>query len=126
MDAPRRQQWEKELRRKRVTASWKLEDIWQDLWENHWAGDREENSCIFHQDSKSEQLDIVEESASSKMKEETAHRGAITVGPLTTLGTFAPTDWKSSMMMINLDWHVITEPIGSSSLKEGAAGAVGE
>jgi hypothetical protein len=38
------------------------------------------------------------------MKEETAHRGAINVGALTTLRTFAPTDWKSRMMVINLDW----------------------
>jgi hypothetical protein len=46
----------------------------------------------------------VEELASSKMKEEMAHRGAMNVGALTTLGTFAPTDQKSRMMVIKLDW----------------------
>jgi hypothetical protein len=40
----------------------------------------------------------------SKMKEEAAHRvRARDVGALTTLGTFAPIDHKSRMMVIHLD-----------------------
>jgi hypothetical protein len=43
------------------------------IQENHWAGDSEVNSRIFRQDSKNECQDIVERSASSGTKEETAH-----------------------------------------------------
>jgi hypothetical protein len=30
------------------------------------------------------------------------------------------------MMVKILDWHLISEPLGTSSIKEGAAGSVGE
>jgi hypothetical protein len=36
--------WNKTSRLKEATMSEEGEDIWQDLWENHWAGDREANS----------------------------------------------------------------------------------
>jgi hypothetical protein len=64
----------------------------------------------------------VEGSATSETEEQTAHR----VGALTTLGTFALTDRKSKMMAINLGRsHLIRELLGTSGLKNGAAGAVG-
>jgi hypothetical protein len=60
----------------------------------------------------------VEGSAPTETKEETARRvGAINVGALTTLGTFAPNDRKSR--------HHMMEPLGTSVI-EGAAEAVGE
>jgi hypothetical protein len=41
------QQQHKEPRLKEATTSWKQEDIWQDVQENHLAGDGEVNSQIF-------------------------------------------------------------------------------
>jgi hypothetical protein len=54
----------------------------------------------------------VEGSAPSEKKEKTAHRvRAGNVGAPATLGSFAPTDRKNRMMVINLDnWHLIREP----------------
>jgi hypothetical protein len=81
------------------------EDIWQDLRENHWAGDHEVNSRVVHQDSKYECQDIVKGSAPSKTKEEATNSRvrAIDVGALTILEALAPTDWKSRMMVIYLE-----------------------
>jgi hypothetical protein len=47
-----RHQWYKGPRLEETTMSEKGEDIRQDLWENHWAGDHEMNSRVFCQDSK--------------------------------------------------------------------------
>jgi hypothetical protein len=53
-------------------------------------------------------MDIVEGSAPSETKEETAHRvGAIIVGAPTTLGKFGRTNRRK--MMINLDGMVSSE-----------------
>jgi hypothetical protein len=63
------------------------------------------------------------------MKEETTinRLKAINVGALTALGTFAPIDEKSSMMVITwTDRHHMRELLGTSSLKEGATGEVGQ
>jgi hypothetical protein len=52
-----------------------------------------------------ERQDTVEESALSEKKEETMNNSlrALDVEVLAILGTFAPTDWKSKMMVIYLD-----------------------
>jgi hypothetical protein len=47
---------------------------------------------------------IVEELATSEMKEETAHRiRARNVGAPAALGSFASTTWRTRMMVINLE-----------------------
>jgi hypothetical protein len=49
-------------------------------------------------------LDVVEGSALSETEKGTAHRvRAGDVGALATLGSFAPTNWKNRMTVINLD-----------------------
>jgi hypothetical protein len=60
------------------------------------------------------------------MKEDMAHGVRVkTVKTLTTLGMFDCSNQR--MMVINLtDWHPVREPLGTSGLKEGAVGAVGE
>jgi hypothetical protein len=96
-----KQHWNKGPRLKRAVISEKLQDIQQDLQEDSRAADRKENSWIFRQDSKNECQDIVEGSAPSKTKKETAHGvRAMTVGALTTLGTFARPNRRKMMMMI--------------------------
>jgi hypothetical protein len=98
-----RQQWTRNRDFKRVATFLKREDIWWDLQEGCLTGDREGNSRIFHQDLRNEGLDVVEESAPSETGKETAHRiEAGNVGALVTLGSFAPTDRKSRMKVINL------------------------
>jgi hypothetical protein len=80
----------------------KREDIRQDLQEGSHAGDHEAKSRTFSQDSENECRVIVEESTSSETKEETVHRAGDAGAPA-TLGSFAPTDRKSRMTVINLD-----------------------
>jgi hypothetical protein len=65
-------QWKEETRLKEAsTCEEQREDIQQDLWENHGAGDREANSRIFRQDSENEGLDMVEGLAPSKTRQHT-------------------------------------------------------
>jgi hypothetical protein len=52
--------------------------------------------------------------------------GAIIVGALTTLRTFGLSNWRKLMVVNRTCSHLIMEPLGTSSLKEGAAGPVGE
>jgi hypothetical protein len=48
-------------------------------------------------------------------------------GALTILGAFVCTDpRKMGVINLDLDWHLMKEPHGTSGLKEGAAGEVGE
>jgi hypothetical protein len=94
-----------EPRPKGACTSRKRQYIRQNLQEGCHAGDREVKSQTFSHDSENECQDIVEGLASSETKDETAHRvRAGDVGALATLGSFVPTDWKSIMMVINLDW----------------------
>jgi hypothetical protein len=86
-----------------VTTSWKRKDIWQDLWESHWAGDDKRIARSSIIDSKNECQDIVDGLAPSKMEEQITHRvGAINVGSLTTLGTSGSINWWK-VMVIQLD-----------------------
>jgi hypothetical protein len=63
------------------------------------------------------------------MKEEPTNSfivGTIDVGAVTVLRTFGRTN-RRKMTVINwIDWHPTREPLRTSSLKGGAAGAVGE
>jgi hypothetical protein len=96
-----RHQWGKEPRLKGAAMSEEGQDIWQNLWENHKAGDREVNRWVFCQDLKNECQNIVEPVHSEREKE-TAHRvRATAVGALAILGTSACTDQRK--MVINLN-----------------------
>jgi hypothetical protein len=80
------QHWNKGLRLKGAAMSEKLDDIQQDFQDDPRAADHKESSRIFLQDSKNECRYIVEGSAPSETKKETAHGiRAMTVGALTTL-----------------------------------------
>jgi hypothetical protein len=54
MEVPRMQQWNKKLRCKTADMSEEGEDIWQDLQEDHRAGDRKANSWVFSWATESE------------------------------------------------------------------------
>jgi hypothetical protein len=59
---------------------------------------QEANGWVFCQDSKNECQNILEEPATTQTKEEIAHSlGAMYVGALTTLRTFACTDQKKDL-----------------------------
>jgi hypothetical protein len=93
-------QWNKGPRLKEAAMSRRREDIQQDLQEGCRAGYREVKGQTLRQDLENECQDIVEGSAPFETKEETQHRN---VGTPTTLGSFAYTDRKRKMMVINLD-----------------------
>jgi hypothetical protein len=82
--------WDKELTLIGATMSEEeREDIQQDLQENDWAGNRKGNCQIFHLDLKKEELDVMEVSAPSEMKEEPIQVFSIrtrNVGALATPG----------------------------------------
>jgi hypothetical protein len=60
-----------------------------------YAGDRQDSSGVFYQDSKNECQDIVEEPTTAHVKEETTHSlRARDVAALVTLGSFFWTDQK--------------------------------
>jgi hypothetical protein len=87
--------WNKEPRFKGVATSEEGEDIQQDLWENHWAGDQEANSQIFCQDSRNECQDTVDGSAPSvTIKEATSSLRAGDVGASAAIGSFTLTYQK--------------------------------
>jgi uncharacterized cupin superfamily protein len=99
------QQWHKEPSPKGAITSEKHDSTQQDLQEDHRARDCEANSWNFHYTAKHECQDFVEGSAHFEAKEEAAHRvRAGDVGAQATLGSLAPTDRKSRMMVIHLDW----------------------
>jgi hypothetical protein len=98
------QQMYKEPRSKRATRSSKREDIRQDIQEDSRAGDREANNRTLSHDSENECQDIVEESASSEMKEQAAHIIRVgDIGTPATLGSFVLIDRKSRMTVTKLD-----------------------
>jgi hypothetical protein len=78
----------KEARLKEETTSQEREDTRQDLREYHRAGDLEANSRIFRQDSKNEELDLMEGSAASETEETARRVGAGNIGAPVTLGSF--------------------------------------
>jgi uncharacterized cupin superfamily protein len=98
------QQRQKELRHERAIMSGKQENTQQDLQEDRRAGGCKANSRDFHYTAENECQDILEGSAPSETKEESAHRvRAGDVGATTTLGSFACTEQKRMMMVVHLD-----------------------
>jgi hypothetical protein len=80
-------------------------DIFRGPWTNSRAGGGKVNSQVFDSAMGSEWLDIVERSAPTEAKEETAHSlRASEIEAPTTLGTFACSPWKRRMMVVHLDW----------------------
>jgi hypothetical protein len=94
------QQWNNGPRLKGAAASRKWEDIRQDLLEGSRARDGEAKNRAFSQDSKNEWLDSVEGSTPYETKEETTNDSlrAMDVGALTTLGNFARTDRRKTVV----------------------------
>jgi hypothetical protein len=70
----RRQQWHKELSLKEQLHLGSERTSGKDLQEGSHTGDHEAGSQIFHQDSKNDGLDIVEDLVPTKMENETAYR----------------------------------------------------
>jgi hypothetical protein len=101
MVAPGRQKYYKGLKLKRVTTSDGEEDIRQNLQEDRRTSGCKANSRDYHYAPKYECQDIVEGSAPSDTKEETANNvRAGDVGTPSLLGSFALTYLKSRIMMM--------------------------
>jgi hypothetical protein len=71
---------------------------------DHSTGGHQASSRVFREDSKNECYNILEESATTQMEEETTSSlRARDVGALTTLRTFARIVQQRKMMVIHLD-----------------------
>jgi hypothetical protein len=70
---------------------------------NHWAGGHEVHCWVFHDDSKNECQDIVEEPATARAKEEATHSWSQRRRSTGHSQKFCP-HWLEMMMVVRLDW----------------------
>jgi hypothetical protein len=112
------------------TALTKEEGFHPDLQENYRTGDHEVNCQIFCWAAKDQRLDIVEGLTPSKMDKEIVHGvRAGNVGAPSTQDILSPLLQKKHFgwcCCTWINWNLIREPHGISTLKEGALGAVGK
>jgi hypothetical protein len=110
-EGPGAQQWNEEPRPKTAATYEEGEDTRQDLQENLKSGDRKANCRVFDWATGSEWLDFVEGAASSETKEETSK--------------LEPSENEDDAVIPGTSRTFTMEPLGRSSLKEGAKGTVG-